>query len=215
MGPGCFGERMDPQTHLMLRPDSARREDLATDVGLGIVAEGGLAALTPKAVAVRSGCTRQAVHQWFGGHEELRRVVANVFGVRWRRWVEVRVHADGLIGLLPDSEQTVAWCRVWLAVVEHAPRDQRIAAVVDAVRYAEHEVIATDLGCASDSDRVGLVHSVVDGLRLHLCAADPDLPGVRAERILAAATQIYPDFSLLDVKQGEIDVSSTGGNCPA
>ena len=178
---------MDSQRHLMLTPDSVRREDIATDLGLAIIATDGLSALTPQAVGARCGYTRQAVHQWFGGHQELRWVVANVLGVRWSRWVDVRAHMDGLPGFLPDCDEVLGWCRAWLAVVEHAPRDPRIAAVVDAVRHTERQVIAALLSSDPESDRVVGCHALVEGLRWALSAPEPDISHDRAGRLLSAA----------------------------
>jgi AcrR family transcriptional regulator len=185
---------MDSQRHLMLAPDSARHADMVTDFGLAVLAEGGVLAVTPRALGARLGCTRQAVHQWFGSQESLRHVVAVCLCRRWMRWIHVRVHSAGPAGLLPVGEEPdrpdlVQWCRAWLALVDHAPRDARIADLVDTVRCNDREEIAGLLGCDSGSDRVVLVHSLVEGLRLGLCAAEPMLTGERAVRILEAATR--------------------------
>jgi len=185
---------MDSNRHLMLDADSPRRSDIATDLGLAILAEGGVPALTPQAVGDRLGCSRQAVHQWFGGQESLRHVVATGFCVRWQRWTQARVYAGGLAGLLPvgeepDREEVVGWCRAWFALVDHAPRDARIADLVDAVRCNDRQEIAGLLRSDPGSDRVALVHSLVEGLRLGLCATEPTLTSDRAVRILEAATE--------------------------
>jgi AcrR family transcriptional regulator len=180
---------MDSFAHLMFAPDSCRREDIAADLGLGIVAAGGLGALTTQSVSARARCSRQAVYQWFGGQEELRRVVARCFGARWRRWVAARTYVAGVGGLLPDSEEVVGWCRAWLAVVEHAPRDPEVAAVVDGVRHGEREEIGGVLGRDPDSEPVALVHAVAEGLRLRLCAARPELTVGDAERLLLASVE--------------------------
>jgi AcrR family transcriptional regulator len=163
---------MDPFRHLMLTPDSARREDMATDLGIGLLATGGMAALTLRAIGERCGCSRQAVQQWFGGQEQLRHVVVTCFVRRWRRWVSVRVRFRGLAGLLPDSDDAVEWCRAWLAVVEHGSRDQRTAELVAMLADDERDIIAHALGAAASSDDVRLVHALVDGLRLGLTAPD-------------------------------------------
>ena len=77
-------------------------------------------------------------------------------------------------------------------LVEHAPRDVRIADPVEGVRRQEREGIAgLHAGqVASDpgSDRVAFVHALVEGLRLGLCAAEPTLSPDRAARLVAAAT---------------------------
>lgn len=187
---------MDSHRHLMLAPDSALRADIATDLGMAVLAEGGVPALTPKAVGDRLGCSRQAVHQWFGSQESLLQVVATRFCVRWERWTRARVHCGGLAGLLPvgedaDRDDVVGWCRVWLALVDHAPRDVRIAGLVDEVRRRDRQEVAGLLGSDSDSDRAVLVHALVEGLRLGLCAAEPTLAPDRAVRILLSAAALH------------------------
>lgn len=187
---------MDAHRHLMLAPDSALREDIATDLGIPILAEGGVAALTPKAVGDRLGCSRQAVHQWFGSQQPLRHVVATRFAARWGRWIHVRVHTGGVAGLLPVGEESdradvVGWCRAWLALAEHAPRDGSLADLVEGVRCQERQVVARQLASDPQSDRVALVHGLVEGLRVGLCAAEPTLAPGRAVRILEAAAALH------------------------
>lgn len=192
---------MDSHRHLMLAPDSALREDIATDIGIAILAEGGVAALTPKAVGDRLGCSRQAVHQWFGSQEPLRHVVATRFSVRWGRWIHARVHSGGVAGLLPvvdepvgvesDRADVVCWCRAWLALAEHAPRDGRLADLVEGVKCQERQAVARQLAGEPGCDRVAMVHALVEGLRVGLCAAEPTLAPGRAVRILQAAAALH------------------------
>lgn len=182
---------MDSFRHLMLTPDSARREDMATDLGISLLAVGGMPALTLRAMADRCGCTRQAVQQWFGGQAQLRDVVVSCFVGRWRRWVSARVRFHGLAGLLPDSDEAVEWCRAWLAIVEHGSRDQRTADLIETLADDERGEIAHFLGAEAGSEDVQLVHALVDGLRL----SPAPLPPGRAVELL--------DSFLLARKQGE------------
>lgn len=188
---------MDAHRHLMLTPDSNDRADIATDLGIAVVAERGVAGLTPGALGDRLGCSRQAVHQWFGGQEQLRHVVATRFCRRWERWVHARVRSGGMVGLLPVGEQAdradvVSWCRAWLALVEHAPRDARCAELVEGVRWQERRAVAELLGADAGSDGVAFLHSLVEGLRVGLSAAEPTLVPGRAVRILEAMTAAHP-----------------------
>lgn len=183
---------MESQSHLMLAPDSAAREDMCTDVGMGIVAAGGFSALTMQAIGDQCGCTRQSVHKWFGGQDELRHVVMRRFAQRWRRWIRLRVHDDGLVAMIPDCEEVLEWCRVWLALVDHAAREPRLAFVMDGLREAERDEISAALGLTPDSDRVAMVQSLVEGLRLNLCTnrpgTRPDFEGAGRLLVVAGGT---------------------------
>ncbi len=170
----------------MLTPNSAARYDLATDLAIPLVAAEGLGALTPRAIGELAGCSRQAVHQWFGDQTGLRRAVAARFTSRWTRWTDVRVYQYGVLGLLPDSSTVRDWTRVWLSLIEVATRDNYIAACIAAGRATERELIAARLGPAS----ADVVHALVEGLRWRI-AADHDYPPRRAAAALTSALVMY------------------------
>lgn len=166
----------------MLTPHSAARHDLATDLAIPLVATGGLAALTPRAIGGLAGCSRQAVHQWFGDQTGLRRAVAARFTARWTRWADVRVYQNGLLGLLPDNPQVRDWTRVWLSLTEAATRDSYIASCIATGRAAELDLITARLGPRADG-----VHALVEGLRWRVAAAADDYPPGRAVAVLSSA----------------------------
>lgn len=197
---------MDDFRHLMLKPDSERRDDMVTDLGMNLVAGGGMQALTARAVGGLCGCSRQAVQQWFGGPHHLRLTVARCFVQRWRRWVDVRTHAYGVVGLLPDCEELVDWCRIWLALTELSPRDESIADLMAMVADDERDVIAKQLGGDPRADETLIVHAVVHGLRTRLCSSDPVLSVDRAATLLHSF--------LLARKQEGMKVYSSGVICP-
>lgn len=163
----------------MLEEDSPASVAIATDLAIPVIAGGGISALTPTSIADRAGCSRQAVHQWFGGRP-LGRVVAGRFAARWQRWTEVRVHCHGLGGLLPENDEVADWTRVWLALVELSGRDAEVGSIVAATRDGEVELIRTALTrCAAvpsaspatpREDEVLALHCLTEGLRLRLLA---------------------------------------------
>jgi len=176
---------MESYDHVILTPYSSARIDLATDMAIPIVAHGGLTSLTPAAVARAAGCTRQAVHHWFGDQQRLREAVAGRFTARWTRWAELRVHDGGPAALLPECDAVLTWTRVWLAPVEAAPRHAAIAELVagchvhegaslqrgiEAVIRLRHDVDVTVLPAV-----VTGVHAMVNGLRMQLVGAANEL----------------------------------------
>ncbi|HYH33569.1 MAG TPA: TetR/AcrR family transcriptional regulator [Nocardioides sp.] len=174
---------MDPLPHLMLTPDSAARVDMATDLAIPIVAAEGFASVTPRAIAEKAGCSRQAVHQWFGDQEGLRRVVARRFTGRWCRWAQIRAGKYGVRGLLPDSDDVLSWCRVWLGLVELGARDRAVGDLVASIRRCEQDAVAAALTRSSPSGPLRrpwperALQALVEGLRLQLCHADLAAPG--------------------------------------
>lgn len=170
---------LDDLRHLMLEPDSSSRHAMVTDLGIAIVGEQGWGALTPAALGQALGLTRQAVHQWFGDQHGLRLVFAQHFAGRWSRWIDVRVYAHGLPGLLPTSEDSRRWARVWLALVEQGGRDDDLGAIVAHARAQEAEVLARHLASLvaarhgiAVSPLPVLAHATsaaVEGLRVRSC----------------------------------------------
>jgi AcrR family transcriptional regulator len=179
---------VDPLEHLMLTPHSAARYDLSTDLAIPLVAAEGLGALTPRAIGELAGCSRQAVHQWFGDQTGLRRAVAARFTSRWVRWTDVRVYLYGVLGLLPDSSTVREWTRVWLSFIEAAPRDSYIADCIAAGRSREVEVITAQLGPTLADG----VHALVEGLRWRVAASEDNYPPGRAAAVLASALARVP-----------------------
>jgi AcrR family transcriptional regulator len=176
----------------MLTPDSAARIDMATDLAIPVIAERGLRAVTPREIAALAGCSRQAVHQWFGSQEDLRVAVAARFVARWTRWLDVREHVDGLAALLPDCAEVLAWTRAWLALVEAAHRDPQLGRLVDVGRTQERDLVQTALHRVTprhlDDDRLvpatTLVHALVEGLRAQLSHGEPRTTWVEAATVL-------------------------------
>jgi AcrR family transcriptional regulator len=169
---------VDPCRHLLFATDSVAWIDIATDLGIPLIAEGGFGAITPAAIAKLARCSRQAVHQQLGSAEILRRAVSARFLARWSRWVDVRVYLEGISGLLPDTEEVSSWTRVWLACCAHAVSDSEVATWVADVHATERAVVrsaltrrwASDLGSAQVPEGVvATVQSTVTGLRVTRC----------------------------------------------
>lgn len=167
----------------MLAEHSVATVDILTDEGIPLVAEGGLAGLTAPQLARRCRNSRQAVQQWCHGRP-LRELFAERFLGRWIQWCRIRTY-DGreLVGLLPESDETVQWTRVWLALLESAPHEPQIGTWVRAALDAERALIAR----TAAPDRATAVQALIAGLRQARCHFPAAMEADQSEAILAAA----------------------------
>ena len=156
---------MDDCRHLMFAELSGAPADVVTDQGIPLVAAGGWQALTAGAIGKEYGVSRQAVQQWCDGRP-LQLLFAERFVARWTRWTRIRTY-DGrdLCGLLPETDEVVAWTKVWLALAEASPRDPALAALVDEVHAHERRLI----GVTVHASAVAMAHALVMGIRLARC----------------------------------------------
>ncbi len=176
--------------------DSCARVDQLTTLGIPAVAARGWAALTPSVIAEAAGCTRQAVHQWFGPGTAMRHGFAGRFTARWSRWAEVRVHFYGPEGLLPTTPAALAWVRVAWALREQAVRDPELARLVQTYRVTEAEALAGHL--RTGPAETATLQALLDGLRLDLLLH----PGVEPGSLAAARASLRTVLPhVLDVKQ--------------
>jgi AcrR family transcriptional regulator len=163
----------------MFAPASAAWVDIATDLGIPLIADGGFGAITPAAIARPARCSRQAVHQQLGSSEALRRSVCARFLSRWSRWSDVRAYQGGIAALLPDTEEVALWTRAWLACCAHGVSDTQVAAWVSDAHATERAVVrsaltrrwAVHLGTRPQvpDDAVAMVQAAITGLRLECC----------------------------------------------
>ncbi|QBR93370.1 TetR family transcriptional regulator [Nocardioides euryhalodurans] len=161
---------MDDLRHLMLVPDSMSREDIAANAAIPLVAAGGPAALTLRAVGEQSGYSPQAVHQWFGSRAALHRAVAGRFVARWTRWVDLRTGRQGIASLLPENDEVAGWARVWLALHHLARADDEVASYLAYTRSVERDSLARLAGPGGSPEALVELHALVEGLRLQLCS---------------------------------------------
>jgi hypothetical protein len=75
----------------MFRDRSLNRGDIATDLAIPLLAEGGWPAMTLAAVAARGNMKRQSVAQWFGNVEATREMVAWQYTRRWLRLLSAQL----------------------------------------------------------------------------------------------------------------------------
>jgi hypothetical protein len=166
---------------------------MLTDHAMGLIEEGGRAAVTFAALASRIGHSPQAIQKWVDNSAQLMVVITATFGQRWQQWVSRRRYEHGALGLLPETEEEVAWTRVLLALEQHA-REQvvqhpELAAIFADMRSCERWVWTTvhpALDAGDEADTLERLTLLVGGLRSAVCRPDDPLPTHDARSILAA-----------------------------
>ena len=204
-------ERFLPRSGPMFSRGSSVRAELATDLAIPILAEGGWSALTMRRVALAANVTPQAIAAWFPWVAAMRAAVAERYGNRWlsdRRYLArirlSRVRRAGTAeedeaplllelaaSLLPESWLEETYDGIWLTIVEAGRWDETIGEVVAAVHERERDVVCDliDPSGARDVESlerdVELVLAVVHGLRASHAPARKGGTAGRARTILA------------------------------
>ena len=205
--------RYIPRSAPMFSLSSAAKADMATDLAIPLLAEGGWSAVTLRSVASAANVTPQAIAAWFPSVTAMRVAIAERYGQRWihergavaRRRMLLSSRADTrdcrtydrsaqvALALLPETWLERVFDGVWLTVVEASRWDVMIRSSVSAVDEAERQLVTDLLVAAGATDRVrterevDLVLAVVRGLRLALTASSDDMSVDRADEVLRAA----------------------------
>lgn len=169
-----------------LRPRSCDQPEIVTDAAFELIAEGGTAALTMRALARHTRMSPAWLSDRFTNRARMLAIITRVFGVRWTWWIQARLRPLGLGALLPNDDESVVATRVWLALVELGRVDDGVALRVADVRREERAIVTVLLGRAPDVDQVDATVALVEGLRA--MTADPlrPLSPARAGAILRA-----------------------------
>jgi AcrR family transcriptional regulator len=149
-------QRYIPRSGAMFSRGSLARAEMATDLAIPILADGGWAALTLRNVAVAANVTPQAIAAWFPSVGDMRTAVAARYGDRWIRERSYLAHrrtppagagatsralSDLAVALLPQSWLEEVYDGIWLTILEAARWDDAIAATVASVHEREHELV--------------------------------------------------------------------------
>lgn len=175
------GDNLQP----MLAAYSSAPIDIATDLAIPLLARRGVPGVTPSAVAGAAGCTRQAVHQWFGGQQTLRVAVAGRFVARWSRWMDLRVRGLGPVALLPLDDDELQWTAARLALAEQGRVDPELGPLLAELDALELSAVRASLG-AADED-CAIIMAVVGGLRAAECRGHEPLTLDEAQALLQHA----------------------------
>lgn len=147
----------------MFSRTSPAKADLATDLAIPLLAQGGWSALTLRNMARAGNVTPPAIAAWFPSVRAMRVAIARRYGERWlreRRYVASRrlwwpedfeptaapaarlpecALPRAALALLPATWLENVFDGVWLTVVEAGRWDEEIASSVAAVLDAERD----------------------------------------------------------------------------
>lgn len=198
--------RYIPRWGPMFSRGTTARADLATDLAIPIVAEGGWPALTLRNVAHAANVTPQAIAAWFPSVAAMRAAVAARYGDRWIRqrvvFARTRTLAvrsgftaptvSDLVGaLLPQSWLEEVYDGIWLSIVEAGRWDEAIGSAVAEVEERERDIVHAVLGGRGGDgvehlDRdVDLALALVRGLRATQAPAREGVTAARVATVLA------------------------------
>ena len=178
--------RYIPRTGGMFSRGSLAKAEMATDLAIPIVAEGGWPALTLRNVARAANVTPQAIAAWFPSVGAMRVAVAARYGDRWicergylARWRTLSARAGAptptvpaaAAALLPQSWLEATYDGIWTSIVEAGRWDEAIGNTVAGVHEQEEDLargLLDPSGLRRDTDlevRVELTLALVRGLR--------------------------------------------------
>ncbi|TGN63720.1 hypothetical protein EXE59_06955 [Nocardioides eburneiflavus] len=207
--------RFIPTTGPMFSRTSPAKADLATDLAIPLLAQGGWSALTLRKMAKAGNVTPPAIAAWFPSVHEMRAAIAQRYGERWLRergyvarrrlwWPALDETSalptvglpDGVLpraalALLPATWLEKVFDGVWLTVVEAGRWDEEIASSVAAVLAAERDLVAEllgggpGLGQAPLEQDVDLVLATVRGLRASCAGQRGEVTSASAGRTSA------------------------------
>ena len=169
-------DRYIPRWGPMFSRGTAARAELATDLAIPLVAEGGWQAVTLRSVARAANVTPQAIAARFPSVAVMRVAIAERYGRRWMGERRAVAHRRML-------EET--FDGVWLTVVEAGRWDEAIGASVAAVQEDERDLVAELLDDPEDEGDVDLVLTLVRGLRAARVAQRGDVTSRSAGRTSA------------------------------
>ena len=189
----------------MFQERSLNRADIATDVAIPLLADGGWHAMTLRSLGRSANVSGAAVAGWFGTTAVLHEAVARRFGARWLRSLDARVagvcrgkaplsRADIISTLLPTEWEEEVFHRIWLSIVEAGQWEANVAVAVAEVEAAEHalvlEMLERDLAEVTGApeglwlEATALV-ALVRGLRQARCSVTQPMPRDTADQAAA------------------------------
>ena len=166
------------------RPDSLDPGDILTDGVMALLGEKGADGFSLRLLAEHQGTSVGALTNRWRTRGRMLHVSVNVFRHRWNQHMADAAWADGILALLPASDDEVEDCRVWFAFCDLARTDPVVAECVADQRVQERLFSQSVLGGQPDDLALDALTSLVDGLRLALCSPEP-MPVQRARAVLA------------------------------
>ncbi len=151
----------------------------------GLLASGGIGAITLRAVANRSGVSASGLLTHFQSRDRLLMVASRKTGERRIDDIARRSRRDQVLAFVPTTEDEVADARVWLAFCELGRSDADVGHQIAELRIEERLLIDVLLDRSLDGPELDLLIAVIEGLTVAVCAPRDPLPPERARAVLA------------------------------
>jgi AcrR family transcriptional regulator len=165
--------------------DPRVRGDMAVEAVCSVILNGGLPALSVRAVAGEIGMSASSLMYQFTDRARLLRVVALKVGHARLNFIGHAARYDGLLAFIPDREEQVINARVWLAFVELGRSDAGLGPSIASLRRQERELLEYLVDDELDGAGLDALGGVVDGLVAAMFAPEDPLPTDRAKAALA------------------------------
>ena len=117
--------------------DSLARTDTITQGVTTLIRDGGMPAVTMRAIAAATGVSQASLAAHLGSRQHLLQVVAARFGELWVEEMEQRAYGEGLMALLPTCADDVADLRVWLSWCDLGRTNEGVGHAVTGVENRE------------------------------------------------------------------------------
>lgn len=149
-----------------------------------LIASGGLAALTTRAIAAESGVSIATLAHQFTNRERLLRLMATMFGADLVGRTASRSRSEGVLAFLPADVDDLRDLRVWLAWAELGRSDPGIAGQVAHLHSQERLLLDAVLERRFDPVPLDCAAAMIDGLRAAVCAVEDPMSVERARAAL-------------------------------
>lgn len=150
-----------------------------------LLAEGGIPALTMRSVATRVRVSPSSLHQLFGGRDRMLRLAAWHTSEARRARIQDRIPDEGALAFLPNDDDDIVDCRIWLAWRELGrSADWLEPSMTEAI---EHELWLMNRAFNLLLARPDLewLEALVDGLSVAVCKPAQPMRRDRARELLA------------------------------
>lgn len=188
----------------MFTNGSLAKADLATNLAIPLVADGGWGALTLRNMASAANVTPQAIAAWFPSVTAMRVAIAERYGQRWirergrqarlrvsRARLEIVTPSQVALALLPETWLETVFDGVWLAVVEAGRWDEGVGLAVATIEEEERDLVSHLMTSAEAPERpveeVDLALALTRGVRVARTSAHDPLTAERATDALLFA----------------------------
>jgi AcrR family transcriptional regulator len=151
-----------------------------------LIAGGGLAAVTTRAIAAETGISTASLAHHLTNRERLMSVVGYRTGRAHLSEAILRRTKEGPLAFLPQTEEQVVATRVWLAWCELARSEPGVALGVADIEADERALFNRGLDEPLGEDDLDTAMALVRGLRAAVCAGGDPMPVERARELLTA-----------------------------